>query len=260
VAAAAAGACRRLGLAPVQLLGVAEAATGRRGGPEAAARDARYEALDRAADEQGAAAVLLGHTLDDQAETVLLGLARGSGARSLAGMPARRGRLRRPLLELPRDTTREACAALGLSPHEDPANFDPAYARVRVRQAMALLDEALGPGLPAALARTAAQLAQDADALDGYAEELVRRARVEGGYDVFALAAAPDAVRRRALLAAARIAGSPAGTLGSRHALALDALVAGRRRGAVHGPVHLPGGVVATCACGTLSLAPPGDR
>ncbi|MGZ4649948.1 MAG: tRNA lysidine(34) synthetase TilS [Kineosporiaceae bacterium] len=260
VAAAAAQACLRLGLAPVRVLDVADAVAGGRGGPEAAARDARYAALAQAADEQDAVAVLLGHTLDDQAETVLLGLARGAGGRSLAGMPARRGRLRRPLLDLSRTTTRDACAALGLTPHEDPANTDPAYTRVRVRRVMDVLEGALGPGLPAALARTAAQLAQDADALDAFAGDLLGRAGVAGGYDVAVLAAAPDAVRRRALLAAARSAGSPAGALGSRHALALDALVAGRRRGARHGPVHLPGGILATRACGTLSLAAPGDR
>src|SRR6201996_1717126 len=102
-------------------------------GPEAAARAARYDALDAAAAQPGAAAILLGHTLDDQAETVLLGLARGSGARSLSGMPDRRGRLRRPLLAVRRSTTAAACRALGLTPWADPHNADPAYARARVR-------------------------------------------------------------------------------------------------------------------------------
>jgi len=256
VAAAAARACERLGLAPVTVLDVAEAAAGGRGGPEAAARDARYAALEREADAQGAVAVLLGHTLDDQAETVLLGLARGSGARSLAGMPARRGRLVRPLLGLPRATTRAACADLGLEPHDDPANADPAYTRVRVRVVLAELAGALGPGLPAALARTAEQLALDAEALEAYAEELLGRARTPAGYEVAVLAAAPDAVRRRALLAAARAAGSPGGALGSRHVLALDGLVVGHPG---RGGVHLPGGLVAVRRCGTLSLAAPGD-
>jgi tRNA(Ile)-lysidine synthase len=170
----------------------------------------------------------------------------------------------RPLLEVPRATTRAACEALGLVPHEDPANADPAYARARLRAAMGLLEETLGPGLPAALARTAGQLAEDADALDAFADALVARARVPGGYDAQVLGAAPDAVRRRALLAVARSAGAPAGALGSRHAAALDALVLrstsgpGRRPGGPHGPVHLPGGVVATCVCGTLSLAAAG--
>jgi tRNA(Ile)-lysidine synthetase-like protein len=263
VAAAAATTCERLGLAPVAVLDVAEAAAAGRGGPEAAARDARYAALEHEADAQGAVAVLLGHTLDDQAETVLLGLARGSGARSLAGMPARRGRLLRPLLGVARVTTRAACADLGLEPHDDPANADPAYARVRVRGALAQLAEALGPGLPAALARTAEQLALDAEALEAYAAQLLQSAGREGGYDLAVLAAAPDAVRRRALLAAARDAGSPGAALGSRHVLALDGLVVGSAgrpgRSGQHGGVHLPGGFVAVRRCGTLSIAAPGN-
>jgi tRNA(Ile)-lysidine synthase len=261
VAASAAEACARLGLAPAQVLDVTAAAASGRGGPEAAARDARYAALERAAEEQGAAAVLLGHTLDDQGETVLLGLARGAGARSLAGMRVRRGRFVRPLLDVARATTRRACADLGLEPHDDPANADPAYTRVRVRDALALLEEALGPGLPAALARTAEQLTLDAEALEGFASELLRAAGRADGYDAAVLRAAPDAVRRRALLAAARAAGSPAGSLGSRHVLALDGLVV-RQPGASrpHAGVHLPGGLVAVLRCGTLSIAAPGEQ
>jgi tRNA(Ile)-lysidine synthase len=181
-------------------------------------------------------------------------------------MPARRGRLVRPLLGIPRATTRAACADLGLQPHADPANADPVYARVRARGALAQLIEALGPGLPAALARTAEQLALDAEALEGYAAELLRSANRDGGYDLAVLAAAPDAVRRRALLAAARDAGSPGSALGSRHVLALDALVVGHSgdsgrsgRSGQHGGVHLPGGLVAVRRCGTLSIA-AGDR
>jgi tRNA(Ile)-lysidine synthase len=252
VAAQAAAACERVGLAPVRVVEIATRAVKPVGGPEAAARDARYAVLESVARAESAAAVLLGHTLDDQAETVLLGLARGSGARSLAGMPVRRGAFVRPLLDVPRATTRAACAALGLVPHEDPSNTDPAYARARLRAALDLLDEALGPGLPAALARTAALLSEDAAALEGYADALVERARCPGGYACAELAAAPDAVRRRALLLAARLAGSPAGALGSRHVLALDALVV-RWRG--QGPVHLPGRVVAGRRYGTLWFA-----
>src|SRR4051812_38151905 len=136
-----------LGFDPVESLSVTVDGRAGRGGPEAAARVARYGALDAAAERLGAATVLLGHTRDDQAETVLLGLARGSGARSLAGMPARTGRYVRPLLDLPRATTRTACADLGLDPHDDPANADPTYTRVRVRNALAVLADALGPGL-----------------------------------------------------------------------------------------------------------------
>ncbi|MFD0685861.1 tRNA lysidine(34) synthetase TilS [Actinomadura fibrosa] len=153
------------------------------GGPENAAREARYTALDDAAARLRAAAVLLGHTRDDQAETVLLGLARGSGARSLAGMPpsftrksARDGtdvRYIRPLLELDRATLRRACHVMGLEPWDDPHNDDPAFTRVRVRhEALPALEKALGPGVAEALARTARMLRDDADLLD----ELARKA------------------------------------------------------------------------------------
>src|SRR5450432_921925 len=126
-----------LGLDPVRGVTAEVAARGLAGrypGPEAAARAARYRALDAVADECGAAVILLGHTMDDQAETVLLGLARGSGARSLAGMAPVAGRYLRPLLGLRREQTRAACAAAGLEPWEDPHNASPAFTRVRVRE------------------------------------------------------------------------------------------------------------------------------
>jgi tRNA(Ile)-lysidine synthase len=260
-AAEAAAACRALGLAPVELIAVDSSGPG---GPEAAARTARYDALAAAAARHDAAAVLLGHTLDDQAETVLLGLARGSGARSLAGMPVRRGVYRRPLLDLPRATTAATCAALGLTPWQDPANADPAYARVRVRGLAAQLEAALGPGVAEALARTARLLREDADALDAAAAELLAAAAGQENcmiaekcmidLEVGCLAAAPDAVRRRALLAAARSAGSPPGSLSHRHALAVDALLDSGRTG---GLVHLPGGVSVRREYGRLRYAAP---
>src|SRR5258708_14639344 len=159
-----------LGLDPVQSLSVAVARPGagypgRAGyrGPEAAARAARYQALDRAAAATGAAAILLGHTRDDQAETVLLGLARGSGARSLAGMAERSGRYLRPLLGISRAQTRAACAALNLEPWDDPQNADPGYARARVRHRLPpALERALGPVVTEALARSPRQLRLDA--------------------------------------------------------------------------------------------------
>ncbi len=142
------------------------------GGPEAAARAARYAALIAAAERHGAATVLLGHTLDDQAETVLLGLARGSGARSLAGMASTRDRFGRPLLGLRRTVTAAACAELGLCPVTDPHNTDPGYARVRVRHSvLPVLEAELGPGIVEALGRTAGQLRADADLLDTLADQ-----------------------------------------------------------------------------------------
>jgi tRNA(Ile)-lysidine synthase len=168
-----------LGLDPVEAVRVA---VGTSGGPEAAARDARYTALADAAARHRATAVLLGHTLDDQAETVLLGLARGSGARSLAGMPKAAGRYRRPLLDLDRDLIRRACLVMGLTPWDDPHNGDPAFARARVRrEVLPVLENELGPGVAPALARTARMLRDDADALDAWAERALREATVPAG-------------------------------------------------------------------------------
>ena len=287
VAADAAAACRGLGLEPVDVVRVD---VGTHGGPEGAARAARYAALDDAADRLGAAAVLLGHTLDDQAETVLLGLARGSGARSLAGMPARRGRLRRPLLGLRRADTLAVCAALGLAPWHDPTNTpsrQATAARAPLRsvvrdRVLPVLDDVLGPGVAPALGRTADALREDADALDALAADLLAVARAaagpEGGHaghpaaaraapgdpdgsrggalDVVVLAAALPAVRRRALRTAAVDAGAPAGSLHRTHVLALDALVTAWHG---QGPVHLPGGVVGLRACGRLTFHTPHD-
>lgn len=146
-------------------------------GPEASAREARYAALEASA-EPGER-VLLGHTLDDQAETVLLGLARGSGARSLAGMPPERGIVLRPLLGVTREATRAACAELGLTPWEDPHNADDRYARVRVRtRVLPTLERELGPGVREALARTAEQLRRDVDILDADARAALASALV----------------------------------------------------------------------------------
>lgn len=258
VADGAAAVCRDLGLDPVRVVRVA---VGGAGGPEAAARAVRYGALEDAAVDLGAAAVLLGHTLDDQAETVLLALARGSGARSLAGMPARRGRLRRPLLCLRRADTLAVCAALGLAPWHDPTNAwvtgtAPRRSAVRAR-VLPVLEDVLGPGVAVALARTADQLREDADALDALAAALLARVRVQAGaLDVGALAQAPDALRRRALRGAAIEAGCPPGSVHRTHVLALDALVTAWHG---QGPVDLPGRVRAARACDRLAFHFPHD-
>ena len=194
-AAAVAATLGRLGLDPVRAVAVT---VGGGGGPEAAARTARYAALEAAAADLGATTVLLGHTLDDQAETVLLGLARGSGARSLAGMPPRRGVFLRPLLGLRRQVTIGACAALDLAPWADPHNGDRRFARVRVRlDALPALEAALGPGVTEALARTADQLRDDAEVLDKIASS--ERAADPAPMSAASLAGLPDAVRSRVL-------------------------------------------------------------
>ncbi|MGG5259977.1 tRNA lysidine(34) synthetase TilS [Phycicoccus avicenniae] len=221
-------------------------------GLEAMARAARYRELDTAADHLGARLVLLGHTRDDQAEQVLLGLARGSGARSLAGMPAARGRYRRPLLAVTREQTRAACTAEGLPWWEDPMNEDPAFTRVRARRALADLEADLGPGLAAALARSADQLREDADHLDALADDAAA-ALGDGPWAADALAALPRPVRTRTWRRLAVAAGAPAGQLSSRHTDACDRLVTDWHG---QGAVHLPGGLRASRSGGRVSIAP----
>ena len=241
-AADLAAALAKLGLDPVRAVKVT---VKHQAGPEAAARAARYMALDQTARADRAAAVLLGHTLDDQAETVLLGLARGSGSRSLAGMPARRGLYRRPLLGLRRATTAAACAELGLDPWQDPHNRDVRFARARVRHhALPALEDALGPGVAEALARTASQLRADADCLDdlAFAEsgQLREPCSDPAGLDAKGLKELPAAIRTRVLRDAAIMAGCPAGSLSATHVEAVEALVTGWRG---QRWVDLPGGV-----------------
>jgi tRNA(Ile)-lysidine synthase len=179
VAARAAEQARILGCVRAQVIAVDVPRGSGSGGVEAAARSARYAALDSAAGvAPPAAAVLLGHTREDQAETVLLGLARGSGTRALAGMAARAGVYRRPLLDLPREVVvaaalEDAAADPRLEPWSDPHNTDAGFARVRVRhEVLPVLESALGPGIVEALVRTATQAREDADALDAWAEQV----------------------------------------------------------------------------------------
>ncbi|MFI8772275.1 tRNA lysidine(34) synthetase TilS [Gordonia sp. NPDC062954] len=154
---------------------------GSAGGMEAAARTARYTALDGA---RAGRPVLLAHTADDQAETVLLGLARGSGTRSIAGMRPWNPPWGRPLLGVRRTQTLAACAELGLRPHHDPHNRDPRFTRVRVRsEVLPLLDDVLHGGVVDALGRTASSLQDDNDALDALADDLYDRAVIGADCD-----------------------------------------------------------------------------
>lgn len=167
---------------------------GTAGGPEAAARTARYTALQTA---RHGAPVLLAHTLDDQAETVLLGLGRGSGARSLAGMRAHDAPWCRPLLGVRRATTVAVCAELGVTPWQDPHNSDPRFTRVRLRtEVLPLLEQVLGGGVAEALARTAAALREDTEALDAAAAEV---GIAEGALPIADLDGLTAAVRRRVI-------------------------------------------------------------
>ena len=173
IAKRAAAQCRELGL-ETQIVPVA---VGNEGGLEAAARDARRLALAAA----GPGPILLGHTCDDQAESVLLGLARGSGGRSLAGMRAVTGRYRRPLLGLRRAVTEAACAEWGLVPWHDPMNADSRFLRVRARHAIAQLDQSFVSGVTEALARSAGLIADDVDYLDTLVAELPCHEQLEVG-------------------------------------------------------------------------------
>ncbi len=260
---------RDLGLDPVLTVDVEVGSTG---GPEGAARTARYAAFERVAGHLGAD-VLLGHTLDDQAETVLLGLGRGSGPRSIAGMAPVDGRYLRPLLAVRRSSTEAACAALGLAPWVDPHNLDPRFQRVRLRtEVLPLLDDVLHGGAAPALARTAELLRDDLAALDCWAGSVLAAAtpaptaanapssgdqlrisaveRHRSAVDhlnVAALVDLPRAVRTRVLRAWAHRAGAE--PLSAERTAALDALVTDWHG---QGPVPLPGGLDVIRASGRL--------
>ena len=215
-------------------------------GPEAAARQARYRALDTEARAR-AATVWLGHTLDDQAETVLLGLARGSGSRSLAGMVPRAGHLVRPFLQVRRTTTEQVCAELGLEPWQDPHNSDRRFARVRVREiVLPMLEAELGPGVAEALSRTAELVRDDSEFLDRLAAQTSRSAEGLGGTDTLdcaALESQPPALRRRIIRLWLLAHGL--GDLSLRHISAVDSLVIDW-----HGQkaIHIPGATVTRTA------------
>jgi tRNA(Ile)-lysidine synthase len=169
---------------------------GNEGGPEAAARAARYAALG--AYREGP--VLLAHTLDDQAETVLLGLGRGSGARSIAGMRPHDPPWCRPLLGVRRTVTHAACVELGLTAWQDPQNTDRRFTRTRLRQeVLPLLEEVLGGGVAEALARTAMALREDTELIDTLAAQALPDVTAGAGLQTQALAALPDVIRRRVI-------------------------------------------------------------
>lgn len=249
VAEAAAQQCRDLGLDPVEVQTVRVARDG--SGPEGAARSARYRALEDTAERLGAAAVLIGHTRDDQAEQVLLGLARGSGSRSLSGMPRRRGLFVRPFIALGRSETEAACAAYEIEPWRDPHNEDPTFARVRARGFLRALEDELGPGIAAALARSAEMLREDADYLEDEARAVLPTLG-DGPWSATALHALPRALRTRVWRLLAVEAGSGAGQLTAAHVESLDALLTSWHG---QGPLNLPGHVQASRSGDLVTVA-----
>lgn len=227
-------------------------------GPEAAARQARYAVLEEISQHFGAVSVLLGHTRDDQAETVLLGLTRGSGGRSIAGMRRAFDGFARPLLDVSRADTVTACQVEGLDYWEDPHNVDPSFLRPRVRaRVLPMLETELGPGVAKTLARTADQLREDMDHLDELADRaLAQMATTPTELPVPQLFTLPAAIRRRVLRLAALAAGAPASELFHEHVSAVDSLVTDW-----HGQrwIDLPGHVKARRDGGVLVFwhAPP---
>jgi tRNA(Ile)-lysidine synthase len=223
-------------------------------GIEAGARSARYEAITQLAEKEKVTKVLLGHTRDDQAETVLLGLARGSGTRSMSGMAIDNGLFVRPLLSITREQTEKACTEINVAIWNDPHNFNTEFSRVKVRvNVLPVMEENLGPGISAALARSAALLRDDADALDAIAEEAAEHL-VLSDLDCEKLSVLPRAIRTRILRIAIYASGAPSGSISADHVANVEALVTSWHG---QGPLNLPGGVKVERISGRLSLSHP---
>jgi tRNA(Ile)-lysidine synthase len=209
-------------------------------GLEASARRARYKVFHQFIDSYQPKYFFLAHTLNDQAETALLGLARGSGARSLSGMATQNNLFVRPLLKITRQMSEAACAEAGIDFWSDPHNQELKFARVRVRKnVLPTLEENLGPGITEALVRTADLLRDDADALDGFANEFFAQVDPKN-LEVKDLERLPKAIRSRVLRLAIYQAGAPSGSLTAEHIEAAEALISNW-----HGQkeVSLPGNV-----------------
>ena len=220
-------------------------------GLEAGARDARYQALAECAKKEKATKIFLGHTRDDQAETVLLGLARGSGTRSLSGMAAINGIYIRPLLSITRAETEEACKECGIDFWVDPHNSNTEFSRVKVRtEVLPVMEEKIGPGIAAALSRSAEILRIDADALDSIADQESSALNLTD-LDCAYLQALPRAIRTRILRAGLYVAGAPTGSITWDHIVAVEALVTSWHG---QGALNLPGGVKVERNSGRLSL------
>jgi len=221
-------------------------------GLEASARKARYEALQETAQEHNAVGVFLGHTRDDQAETVLLGLARGSGTRSLSGMAHHKGLYVRPLLEVTRVQNEQYCKELKLEFWNDPHNENPDFSRVRVRTvALPVLEKSIGPGIAEALARSAQLLRDDADALENWAKREEDELDLSD-LDCSHLETLPRAIRTRVIRAAIYAAGAPAGMVTMEHVGGVEALISAWSG---QGALNLPGGVKVERISGRLSLS-----
>ena len=223
-------------------------------GLEASARRARYKVFQQAIETYGPNTFLLGHTKNDQAEGVLLGLARGSGTKSLSGMQEVSGIFVRPLLGIDRATTEIACHESNIEYWVDPHNSNQDFTRVRVRDnILPLLENDVGPGIIDALARSAKILREDATALDEWAENVFRQVEPMD-IEISILATLPVAVRSRVLRMAIYAAGAPAGSISAAHLEPIEAFVSDWRG---QGHTSLPGGVKVCRISGRLSLSKP---
>jgi tRNA(Ile)-lysidine synthase len=223
-------------------------------GIEAGARSARYQAISEVAEQEKIRKIFLGHTRDDQAETVLLGLARGSGARSLSGMAVENDLYIRPLLAITREQTEQACREVDLEFWNDPHNLNTEFSRVKVRlNVLPEMEKNLGPGISAALARSAALLRDDADALDAMAVEAAAAMDLQD-LDCEKLSALPRAIRTRILRSAIYASGAPSGSISADHVASAEALVTSWHG---QGALSLPGGVKVERISGRLSLSNP---
>lgn len=217
-------------------------------GLEAAAREARYTALEAARQAADADWILTAHTRNDQAETVLLGLMRGSGTRSLAGMSSLTGRLLRPLLALDRAATEASCTAQGIEVWYDPMNRDVAYARVRTRRLLASLEAELGQPITANLARTAELCRADADFIDDRSAALAAEVRGRPTISLGRLRGLEEAILTRVVRAWLVSLGVPAQSFGAARITELSSLIRRGRRGRL----SLPGDAEVIVSRGSL--------
>ena len=223
-------------------------------GLEASARRARYQIFKQALDTYSAKYFFLAHTQNDQAETVLLGLARGSGGKSLSGMSAVNGEFIRPLLGISRETTEQLCNEVGINFWVDPHNSDLEFTRVRVRRnILPTMERDLGPGIKEALSRSAGLLREDNEALDQWAAAEFA-SRPSADFEIEYLAQLPKAVRSRLLRLAIYANGAPIGTLTAEHLAPIEALITDWKG---QGEISLPGGVKVSRISGRLSLSNP---
>ena len=221
-------------------------------GLEASARRARYKIFNQAIETYGAEVFFLAHTKNDQAEGVLLGLARGSGTRSLAAMRNQNGIYVRPFLEISRNLIEDACNEIGLPIWNDPHNNNLEFKRVMIRkESLPRLEEDLGPGIIDALSRSARIMGEDADALDGWADEVIAEIGVND-LDVNFLAQLPKAIRSRVLRSAIYAAGAPSGSISAEHLKPVEALITAWEG---QGECSLPGKVKVCRISGRITLS-----